>query len=717
VADQLNPSLIGDAFRRALAGGEPSADLLDNLGGWPALESLAATLVDEPLLTPAISLLARDASRTAAVEGDLAPVQSAAAALTAAVLESSDPGQLVTNIDKLCADPILSEMVGVQIAQGCLSLAVPPRNGGDSPSEVMVLRHAVALETAARLAVQGYASKNKLLGVLEDVGEPQPLRYARAVVRTVTLAYDHWVADDEVADVIDILTGEKAPSYTKPPSPDVITRNDEYRKDIGADAMWAKANVEVAQALRATTVDVVIARLDAALAALEYVTTVDDRDDAALLKPALRLLHGLLVSIGLADPRGGAAAWDASLREAEAIASRAEEFTLGAYGLNHWSGDRKVAVLQGWSRFARDLSYLRDQLDRDSLYEAAVVLDDILAIYSASCSYDITRNDHGVEHVLEVLRPAVAHGFAAQSGLFRNLADHTAAIRRRLAGAEAAGGDTADLRRRLTIAQTVLDATLAVRRAVAESPGKQPEQAAPLPPLLAELIGPHPGLVDRFFDADPVALAALAADIADQRAIGDPDPDVMVTGARKRMLAALASCEDFTGDVAVAATAVLDQLIKFVRQRLNAQEASKPYLFDTKADEHDLHVDLYEWLCQGQFGSSTNVEVQEIGAGRVDIQITFPGFHFYLELKVDETAVPVENKAAYIKQTVTYQATDVRIGFLVVLRKARPKDKSPSHHVTEYVSHTTVTIGDSHTQRHVVMLEIPGNQTKPSSVR
>jgi hypothetical protein len=38
-------------------------------------------------------------------------------------------------------------------------------------------------------------------------------------------------------------------------------------------------------------------------------------------------------------------------------------------------------------------------------------------------------------------------------------------------------------------------------------------------------------------------------------------------------------------------------------------------------------------------------------------------------------------------------------------------------HLTEYVSHTTVCSKGSDVERHVVMLEIPGNQTKPSSVR
>ena len=123
--------------------------------------------------------------------------------------------------------------------------------------------------------------------------------------------------------------------------------------------------------------------------------------------------------------------------------------------------------------------------------------------------------------------------------------------------------------------------------------------------------------------ADP---ADLAADLADGQAAADPDPNVVVTAVCKRMLTALSTCEDFTGDVATAANAVMDQLIKFVRQRLNVQESSKPYVFDEHANEHAVHVDLYEWLGQGQLGSATNVEVQEVGAGRVHIQIEFAGF-------------------------------------------------------------------------------------------
>lgn len=718
MADTLEPSAIGAEVRRYLTGGPLPVDLVDRLGGWPAIEALAPTLVDEPLLTVAVSLLVRGVRRAATEDGgDFEPIRPAAAALADAVLETVDPMQFTQNIDAICSDPVLASMVGPHIAAKCLTLAAPPRTDGDDPAEVAVLRHAVALEAVARLAILGHASKNKLLGLLEDVAEPQPRRYALAVVRTVGLAFDHWTVDSETADVIDILTGERAPKYSKPPEAAVVDRNDKYRLEIASDAMWTKANVEVARALRGSTAGQVIERLDAALEALEFVTTADDRDDAKMLSSALRLLRGLLVSLEGTQGPQDAATWEAPIAEAEDAARRALEFAVSAYGLTHWSGDRKVAVLEGWGRFAHDLAWLRDQLSRDSLYDAAVVLDDVLAIYSASRSYDITRFDDGAEHVLRIIRPAIAGGLAARAGLLRHLVDHTENLRRRVIAAQEAGDDATELGQRLTTAETVLAAARSSMTSPAEPPGKRLEQAAPLPPLLANLLGPHPTVTYALAGVDSAALAALAADIADQRAGADLDPDIMIMAVRKRVLAELSACEDFDGEVVPAVTLVVDQLIKFVSRRLNTQESTKAYLFDENADEHDLHVDLYDWLSQGPLSSATNVEVQEVGAGRVDIQIGFAGFHIYLELKADGTAVPVADKARYIKQTVSYQASDVRIGFLVVLRLKPTKDRSPSPHLTELVSHTVVQMGGSPLERHVVMLEVPGNQTKPSSVR
>lgn len=711
--DPLDPEAITASLLQSFTGSEPAADLLESLGGWTAIEAVVPRLVDDPLLAPVATLVARDAGRAVRAGQSLETFTPALTAVASAILETTDPGVFAVGVDLLCTNAALATATGDQVAARCLTLSAPPTGEQDGLEEASVVRRAAALETAVRLAVTGHGSKHKLLGLLEDVHEPQPRRYAQAVVRTVTTAFDHWTPHDDASDVIDILTGVTAPKHSAIADGDVLVRNSTYRHEIAPDAAWALANISVSKALRLTTASEICRELDDALEHLDLLLALDDRDDAELLRAALKLLRTVLSSLPSGTGPVGAETWAADLDSARAIATRADEFTLDTHGLNHWSADRKLAVLQGWSRFASDIAHLGEQLTRDSLYEASVLLDDLGAIYTASRTYELTLGAEGDEHVVSVLRPAVASGFAARAGLLRNLIDHTDALRGRLADE----GDDEDLRVRLSTAEKILNAARASLAVAPEPPGKPGEQAADLPPLLVDFFGAAPNAAAALTDIPQDEVNRICADLADRQAGTALDPDLMVTAARKEALAALSTAEDFKDDVVPAVTAVLDQLIRFVRQRLNSQESWKTYLFDPHADEHDLHKDLYDWLRQGQLSSSVNVEVQEVGAGRVDIQIQFSGFHLYLELKADHTAVPVADKAAYIKQTVAYEASDVRIGFLVVLRMTQPNDKSPSGHLTEYVSHTTVLMKDSPIERHVVMLEIPGNRVKPSAVR
>lgn len=431
MAEPFDPMAIIAELRQNLTGAEPPEDLVDSLGGWPTIEALAPNLVDDPLLILAMHLLIRDVDRATAIGADLEPFRAAATALAGAVLATTDPGQFAAGLDIICASGTLVDLVGAQVAAACVPLAVAPRERGDAPTNADVLRHAVALEGAARLAVVGHGSKYALIALLEKVTEPQPVRYARAVARTVGLAYDHWIVDDDVVGVIDILTGVTAPTRKTAADEGVLARDEEFRLDIAGDASWTKANVDLVRALRATDSQQLIERLDDAIESLTFVADSDDRDDAVALKSAMVLLRGLLVSLRAAQPQD-AAEWIASLSDAEAAARHRLEFEFHAQGLNHWSGSRKRVVLEGWARFVHDLAWLRDQLDRDSLYQAAVVLDDILAIYSASNTYEVTRNGGGVEQVLNVMRPAIEGGFAARTGLLRNLADHTAVLRQRV---------------------------------------------------------------------------------------------------------------------------------------------------------------------------------------------------------------------------------------------------------------------------------------------
>ena len=713
MATSLEPEAIEHQLLEALAGGEPPSDLVEQLGGWPAIEAVAPRLINSPLLTPVLALVGRDIMTS---DSDASEVRAAVAGLVEAVTASTDPLQFGQGLEEFLGNQLLLAIAGTDLASRCLALAQPPQpeEGETVPSAAEVSRHADALETYARLSIAGKASEYKLFGLLEDVAEPQPRRYAQAVLRAIGAAYDRWQVDDRLVDVVGILTGVKPAGYTTAPGEAVVARNQVYGQDIASDASWISANIEMVRAFRASTAAEAIAHIGSAVEALSFAKTQDERDDAKVLDGALRLLRAFMDDQARHGPQARSAAdWELDLAEVGALAEGARQFAVSGYGLSHWSGDRKQIVLAGWARLTRDLAWLRDSLNRESLYDAAVILDDLLQIYSASHAYELTDHVGGIEAVRDVVRPAVAGGFAARAGLMRHLHDHIEHLNRRI---EAREGDTAWDEERLAAALALQEAARARLQAAQEPPGKDVAQVeADLPPLLAELLGPYDGITEALAGIDPAILRSLNTDIADIRDSNALDHDLVVTEVRKQMLNALAPCPDFKGEVVQAVQMVLDQLLRFVSRRMNTQESSKDYLFKDDADERDLHSDLYDWLCNGQLSGITNVEVQEVGAGRVDIQISFPGFHLYLELKADETMVPIENKSAYIKQTVTYQATDVRLGFLIVLRLAPPSDKGPAPHLRDYVAHTTVDVQGS--ERHVVMLEIPGRQTKPSSVR
>lgn len=715
MADALDTTAIRGTIIAGLTGGSPAADLLKRAGGWPALETLAATLIDDPLLTPMMSLLARDATVLAENDEDVDVAASAAAAMAHAVLGSTDLLQFTQGLETVCSAPVLVKLVGRDVADKCLALAGPPvpDEGADAPEEHVVARNAVALETATRLALHSSASRYKVIGIFDDVREPQPLRYARAVTRSVTCAFDYWSPEAQVAGVIDILTGVTKPTTGSAADGDALARHEQYRLDIASDALWAKANVELAQALRSATAADMEAKLAGALTALDQLVDLDDRADVHLLRVALGLLVRLLPSFGTAAggpvPTGD---WDLSAAEVEALADRAAALTFDTQGLGHWSGDRKMVVLQAWARFVSDLRWLRDQLDRDSLYDAAVVLDDLIEIYGASRAYDVSGGAPGSERVMEVVRPAIASGVAAKAGLVRNLSDHVSHLQLRIAEAGEAGEIAAVWEGKIATAQTVLAATRASLLVPAEPPGKSDEQAAAVPPLLVEMF-PRDVLL-AVEGVEGSSLLELAADLADLKAQTGLDSDLVTTQVRKSMLEAVSTCDDFKDGVAVAVTQVLDQLIRFVSRRMNTQKSYKAYLYDENSKEKPLQDDLCDWLSQGQLAGMTSMEVQEVAGGRVDIQLQFPGFRIYLELKVDSTRVPVEEKPAYIRQAATYQATAVTIGFLIVLRTKAAKDKTLPQHLRDYVTHTTLPIEGSAIDRHVIMLEVPGGRTAPS---
>ena len=84
------------------------------------------------------------------------------------------------------------------------------------------------------------------------------------------------------------------------------------------------------------------------------------------------------------------------------------------------------------------------------------------------------------------------------------------------------------------------------------------------------------------------------------------------------------------------------------------------------------------------------------------------------ELKVDTTHVALKEKPKYIRQIAAYGNTDVKIGFLVVLR-IPASGATNLDDLASNVVHTTIDGKGGAGDRHVIMFDIPGNRTPPST--
>ena len=120
-------------------------------------------------------------------------------------------------------------------------------------------------------------------------------------------------------------------------------------------------------------------------------------------------------------------------------------------------------------------------------------------------------------------------------------------------------------------------------------------------------------------------------------------------------------------------------------------------------------------IWERNFGARVEYERTQVASGRVDLRLKFDGFAVNIEMKVDKTTKPLEDKTAYLKQAAAYQVTDVRIGFLVALRLRAfdPTGGPPS--LTELIRHVAFDVPADPVPRHIVLVQVPGNKTAPSA--
>ncbi|WP_129666146.1 hypothetical protein [Phytoactinopolyspora endophytica] len=147
--------------------------------------------------------------------------------------------------------------------------------------------------------------------------------------------------------------------------------------------------------------------------------------------------------------------------------------------------------------------------------------------------------------------------------------------------------------------------------------------------------------------------------------------------------------------------------------RTGGQSNHYKYLFDLAANEDAIHEDLFNYLV-GNLGSRAEYEVSHVGGGRVDIRLKFDRFALHIEMKVDSTQLPMDDRTAYLKQAATYQGNDIRMGFLVALRYKAFDPTGPPPNIKALVTHTEFSITGDPVPRHMVLVAVPGSRTNPS---
>lgn len=674
--------------------GRPPEDAIEVLGGWQRVAHDLSGALDDPASVVLVRIVARDAASSGA---------DAAAALPAivdAVVAMESPAGFSESLDALLVSPGVLDVVADRLAERLLAQVTSFVKLAE-PSARDVSRAASALEAVTRLSVGGYGSKFALLATLERFRAPVPKRLAAAVVRSVGTSVDYWPDAVSLTKVVEAVAGLSEPSGP-------LAAGSEP-EDVASDASWALANIELVEALRADTEADMRSHLDRCTGYLAVGVETYARDDAKVLAPVVEAVGALT----RAEP--GLPGLQVALPTTEELGELVElqaKYNMTLSGLNHWYADVKRQTVAAWVILVEDLAQAREQFAQGAFYRPEAAIDDLLQVYRASRSVEVVRRAEDFAGVLDVVQPVIEAGFASNMAFVANLDVYTSELEKRLGAVE--GNERPALVEQHEVAMQVLAEARAVL-ARGESPGKDAGGTAtePLPRQLDRLFGSDPDVVAKLGEFGEKNLAFLAAAVESAGAARR----LSLQEARilKDLSAALSASPEYADEVKVAVDEVVFTLVRYVGLLQGAQADARGYLFEAAPSEKSLQHDLHQFLVLAFGPDAVGIEVSQVGGGRADLRIQFAGFSVYLELKVDDTQLPLSDRGAYLNQAATYQATDVRIGFVVALRTRRFPQAGAHAHLTSLFTHATVDVGGETGLRHLVLVEVPGNRSSPAA--
>lgn len=693
MSNNVGGSLVEAVWAMAWAnGGKPFANTaVAELGGWARLATEGATLAGGPALPIVSNLAARDAE-----PGDT----DAAAALQAiadAILRTHQPALFKDSVDPILASAVATEATGERLAAGLEPLASAFLMREDREA-IPDLLSADALEALTRLVTAGYGSRFAFLALLEKFRSPTVAPMARAVIRSVSTAIDVWPAATPLIGVVRAVGGLDP----------VDGADTALAADVESDAAWVLAMAALVAALRASTLTDMSPHLDEAARYFEVAAHTYQRPDAHPMLTIINALRDLLSGIISGDPMSALAGEPLSAGSLLDLQDQARKFAVDSSALDHWFGDSKASTLRAWAQLAADLDGMRHQFGKDGFFQAEIVINGLLNVYLSSRTFRVGGRDAEIVGVQDLIQPVIEGGFASNASHLCNLEEYET----QLTDAAASSSDEG-LHERLNATRSILQAARRVAKG-GETPGKVVGGAlpAPLPLLIGRLVppgSPDAELIGRF---TPTTLAVIEQHL-DHVASARHHLNLVQTELFDDLRNKLARSPDYEGKVITVLDETLILIINFVASRTRAQPSHHKYLFDPTANESAIHDDLYNYLV-GNLGERAEYEVSEVGGGRVDIRLKFDTFALHIEMKVDRTQLPMEDRTAYLKQAATYQGNDIRIGFLVMLRHNAFDSTGPPPHIKELITHTALQITADPVPRHVILVAIPGSRVSPS---
>lgn len=567
-----------------------------------------------------------------------------------------DPQSFRDAIDQL----IRSATLRAAMAQAVV--AIFTRRIREHATEREALIAAYSLEGLFRLALEGDVSRHRPLLELAEVAPDAPGPFAQHVAKIGGAAFHAWGDDDLLTMLHRLLDNEEAEG----------------------EAAFELGLAHLARAFDGGDVVTILAGLDTARLLFERARKADDdRSDARAYRSAIDLVLGFAANRSAADMQDTLADLVTAARDRAAV--------LRTGCVAPWLAPRQDVDLE-WFELVRTVQRAADDLARPSWINAATTMDRILAVFDASCTIA-----HG-DGLRSMLRPRVEASFLRERGLAAHLDDLLS------------DGQWPDAQR--MIAQNLRTRLDEAYRAGA-GPGKAGENEQY--PLLARILPGGTSTEQLPSDMARSLEAGLASHAARGPELANPVLQRVLASLRDQ----LSASSEYTGEVQQAFDAVLQQILIFCSDRQNAGMrdlgSRGAYLRAHDPSEADLQSDLRDFLKGNLVGAEVLSEVSGIATGRTDLYISLGGPSFVIELKKHEGAFSPEAANRYRAQAISYQAANVRIGFLGALELVDRPGPVPS--IEECLWHSAYVPEGGALARHLIVFRVPGRLKSPSALR